>query len=312
MKLSQTVIRTIHRPLLTSEVRRTGISRTPRDGRNGLRLIYSGVWTSDDVTQDVECPRFGADDPDWLELRTRAAALQRLFPDARPGRRTGAYLRGLPVSTDTSLLQISRRAGTGLIRRPGIDTLRTKHHGDHPTAGILVQPTAFLIVELTRILQPVDIVYLLDAVMGPWHGPPEATKAEIRAFADALGNFRGRRNLLTALETAREKVGSPRETRLRLALEKAGLPTPVVGHPVTIPGFGTIHPDLAYPGIKLAIEYEGGHHFLDADQIEHDMQRYFYLTKAGWLVIRVSKYTALSWVLAEVREHIATKALPLY
>jgi len=47
--------------------------------------------------------------------------------------------------------------------------------------------------------------------------------------------------------------------------------------------------DLAYPELRIAIEYEGEHHLLDPEQWTRDIARYERLTAAGWRVIRVTK-----------------------
>lgn len=45
--------------------------------------------------------------------------------------------------------------------------------------------------------------------------------------------------------------------------------------------------DLAYPDLRIAIEYDGDHHRTSARQYEHDITRFDRLHEAGWLVIRV-------------------------
>jgi very-short-patch-repair endonuclease len=45
--------------------------------------------------------------------------------------------------------------------------------------------------------------------------------------------------------------------------------------------------DLAWPEVRLIVEYEGAHHF-DELQIRRDDERYRRLTAAGWRVSRLS------------------------
>jgi very-short-patch-repair endonuclease len=45
--------------------------------------------------------------------------------------------------------------------------------------------------------------------------------------------------------------------------------------------------DLGWPEAKLALEYEGAHHF-EGPQIVLDDERYADLVAAGWRIIRVS------------------------
>ncbi|WP_433556817.1 hypothetical protein ACQPWY_32855 [Pseudonocardia xinjiangensis] len=45
------------------------------------------------------------------------------------------------------------------------------------------------------------------------------------------------------------------ETRIRMAIHDAGLPEPVLQHVV-----GPYHLDMAYPAVRLAVEYGRGEH----------------------------------------------------
>ena len=47
--------------------------------------------------------------------------------------------------------------------------------------------------------------------------------------------------------------------------------------------------DLAYPELKIAIEYEGEQHLFDSQQWTADIARQERLVEAGWRVIRVTK-----------------------
>ena len=84
----------------------------------------------------------------------------------------------------------------------------------------------------------------LDAVralrnrhLGVHHG---AVIAQVLALADA-------------------RAESPMESRARMALHLGGLPAPAVQHPVIARG-ARYYLDLAYPEVRLAIEYDGAEH----------------------------------------------------
>ena len=66
------------------------------------------------------------------------------------------------------------------------------------------------------------------------------------------------------------------ETRIRLAILGGGLPPPTLQHPV-----GPFRLDLAYPAIRLAIEYDGREH-LTLERARRDLDRQAYITAAGW------------------------------
>jgi len=79
------------------------------------------------------------------------------------------------------------------------------------------------------------------------------------------------------------------ETRTRLALIDAGLPTPLVNLPVFVRSVGrTYHLDMAYKHEKVGIEFDGLVHVGDDRQQEIDAARHRDLADEGWFVIRVT------------------------
>ncbi|MFG1906702.1 hypothetical protein [Kribbella sp. NPDC048928] len=109
----------------------------------------------------------------------------------------------------------------------------------------------------------------------------------------ALG-IRHVRRARQAAGLVRSGVDSPMETRLRLLLVLAGLPEPVVGYVVTDSAGGWVaKPDLAYPDIKHAIEYDGKHHLVDARQWRQDIRRRENLEREGWLVRVITSHDLL-------------------
>ena len=49
-----------------------------------------------------------------------------------------------------------------------------------------------------------------------------------------------------------------------------------------------LHPDLGYPALRIAVEYEGEGH-LDPKRWADDILRYEMLEAAGWIVVRITK-----------------------
>jgi hypothetical protein len=88
-----------------------------------------------------------------------------------------------------------------------------------------------------------------------------------------------------AVDLVDPRAESPPESRVRVALVLAGL-SPVPQYEILLDGQLT-RIDLAFPEVRLAIEYEGAYHFED-DQIVRDDERYERLRAAGWTVIRLS------------------------
>jgi very-short-patch-repair endonuclease len=99
---------------------------------------------------------------------------------------------------------------------------------------------------------------------------------------------RGRRALLEAVGSIRPGAESRPETLLRLLLVRAGLPEPRVNFVVEDPGGRFIaRVDLAYPQLRVAVEYDGDHHRTSTSRYEHDIARFDRLHDAGWRVVRV-------------------------
>lgn len=103
----------------------------------------------------------------------------------------------------------------------------------------------------------------------------------------------------------RETVDSPQETGLRLWALRRGLPEPEVHPQVFCPLLGrVVEPDLGYRRARLALEYEGGHHFESKEQWTRDINRDEGLHAAGWTVLRVTSRTDRRQLEAKIRAHL--------
>lgn len=106
------------------------------------------------------------------------------------------------------------------------------------------------------------------------------TVNEIAAFAEHFRGARGSAQLPEVLRRSSPLSDSPMETRIRVAIEDAGLPPPVLQHRV-----GPYLLDLAYPELKLMIEYDGPEH-LTPKRALRDLRRQAYLSGEGWEALR--------------------------
>jgi hypothetical protein len=89
-----------------------------------------------------------------------------------------------------------------------------------------------------------------------------------------------------AIELIRPGTDSPMETDLRLLIVDAGLPEPSVNVPALDEEDQFLAlPDLSYPHLKIAIEYDGDHHRTDPATWRRDVERRQRLEDAGWLII---------------------------
>ena len=93
------------------------------------------------------------------------------------------------------------------------------------------------------------------------------------------------------------RSGSPMETRIRVAIHRYGLPPPQLQFPV-----GPFLLDLAYPEIRLAIEYDGRDH-RTAERAIRDLRREAYVTRRDWDVLRLPAGTVFSPREVAIRVH---------
>jgi hypothetical protein len=138
--------------------------------------------------------------------------------------------------------------------------------------------TAF---DIGRTTPRADAVPILDSLMNA----TGLRSGEVVALADSRSGTRGIRRLRAALDLADGGAESPQETRVRLLLVGAGLPTPE-----TQIEFRDLHirVDMGWREWKVAVEYDGAQHWTDSRQRSWDIERIALLEAAGWVVIRVS------------------------
>jgi very-short-patch-repair endonuclease len=99
----------------------------------------------------------------------------------------------------------------------------------------------------------------------------------------------GARHVVPVLRLASTLAESPMETRIRIVLHEHGLPAPEIQFEV-VAGGRTRRLDLAYPSIKLAIEYDGEDHRKQA-RAHKDLLREAALVRLGWTILRFDAYT---------------------
>ena len=140
----------------------------------------------------------------------------------------------------------------------------------------------------------IDLVALGDFFCRRWrdgHGRPDAGRPPLSTLEDLaealeVGRRRGADRLRAALGLIREDSWSPRESRVRCILVSAGLPEPALNLDVHGPdGRFLACVDMAYPELRIAIEYLG---MLHGDQWARDVERMASLRAAGWIVIEVT------------------------
>lgn len=118
--------------------------------------------------------------------------------------------------------------------------------------------------------------------------PPLATIDELRRAA-GVRRRRGRAKLLQALALTTTKSASVPESHLRLQLMKWRITPTALDHDVyDSAGRFLGCSEIAYPELKVAVEYEGAHHLHEVKQWNRDIEKYADYTAAGWRVVRVT------------------------
>ena len=148
-------------------------------------------------------------------------------------------------------------------------------------AGLPVTTAARTAFDIGRRHAGCGAVPVLDALLAA----TGATVADVHAVADRWPRTRGVRRLRLALELVDPGAESPQESRLRLILVRGGLPAPECQ--IRFPKLH-IRVDMGWREWRVAVEYDGVHHWADAAQRAWDIERIALLEAAGWVVVRVS------------------------
>jgi hypothetical protein len=128
-----------------------------------------------------------------------------------------------------------------------------------------------------------DAVILLDRLVVAGLADLRA----VRAVAAELPKARGSKLAREVACLADGLAESPQETRLRLLIARAGLPSPVAQFRVFDDDGFIARADFAYPDRRLLIEYDGLWHG-EPGQFAKDRRRINRLTASGWRLIFVT------------------------
>ena len=193
------------------------------------------------------------------ELRQLCRAYLAVAPaDARFSHVTATRLYGMPVperlvSTDVSV--VTARVPP---RRRGIVAHRAQAGRTVMVAGLPAVPPEVAWIQLAAELTIEELIVAGDFLVR--RKRPLCTMATL---SDTVAQHAGRRGIrlaTAALARVRPGTDSPPESWTRLAIVRAGFPEPVVGYEVHDNRYWVGTPDLAYPDLKIAIEYQGAGH----------------------------------------------------
>lgn len=247
-------------PRTRAELRAVGISDSCL-GREHTRLLR-GQWLHGAVAPEAR--------------HFLLAALQRSPDDAFLTRQTAAAVHGGVVPSE-GVIHVGT-ASDRRVRTPGMTLHRYAQRPDVVMVdGLPVTTKPQTFVDLGAVLGLVDLVVLGDSFSRGAPGMPE----ELRRHT-AASHGRGVVAARSAATLVRVGAESAQETRTRLLMVLAGLPEPVLQHPMyDVHGHQVHRLDMAHPDALLAIEYDGDHH-LDRRQRDRDLLRREKFEASGW------------------------------
>ncbi|MCH9277279.1 endonuclease domain-containing protein [Bifidobacterium amazonense] len=134
-----------------------------------------------------------------------------------------------------------------------------------------------------------ELVVLGDSMMRRDRRLQRARLEDFAHYLQRASGFTGIKKCRRALLLMREDTDSSQETRVRIILLRYGLPEPTVNHALHIPGTArTVFLDMAYPELRIAIEYDGNHHRFSSAQVLRDDKRREDIESAGWTYIKIT------------------------
>ena len=199
--------------------------------------------------------------------------------------RSAAALYGVPPITDDEPIDVLVPAGqrfgpvsgltvhTGLIEAADV-TVR---------AGIPVTTATRTCWDVAQWLPAEEAVAVVDHLARLRLVALPQLRTDVRARVGLRGWKRG----LRVAELADAGAESAQESRLRVRIVLAGLPAPVTGFVVERDGRFVARLDLAWPDLKVAVEYDGLWHH-DPEQFHRDRRRLNRLLGADWIVLHVT------------------------
>jgi hypothetical protein len=176
--------------------------------------------------------------------------------------------------------------------------------------GLPVLDLETVVAEVLCTRRPWRALACLDQTLtGLGDREARALIAKIDLRLAARDDRRGTRVAESLLCLGSGKAESPQESRLRLLIIQAGFPVPVPQYEVLgLAGIPLYRLDLAWPALRIALEYDGyeAHEDREAEDDERDRR----LAARGWLVIRARKdvFTAPDGFLREIEDAFRRRA----
>lgn len=202
---------------------------------------------------------------------------------------TAAMIHGLPLPRRIGLvpIHVASPSYTARMRRPGVVGHRIKARVVQ-VAGFAVESLEDCFVHVASELDHDELVVVGDAIVATGRAN-RLTIGELTEHAEHFRGARGMARVGRALGAIRVGSESPRETRLRLLLIRAGIPAPELQVVVRADDGAFIgRVDMGWRAIRVGVEYDGQQHRLEDRQYATDIDRHRRLQEAGWTIVRVT------------------------
>ncbi|MET7705746.1 hypothetical protein [Micromonospora sp. NPDC005413] len=256
----------------------------------GSIAVSRGLLTRNDLRSSAWRPLFRdvyADAQVKVTHRLRCAAVGRwlLPPGAALAGRAAAALYDCATPGPSEPLDVLVPNDVRIGPTAGLRI----HHGEIDPgdtvnrAGLRVTSPARTCWDLARWLDVVEAVVVIDTILASRLTHVSA----LREYALSRAGRRGWRSLLRAVDLADAGAESPQESRTRVRLVLAGLPRPQTQWVVADQGRFVARLDLAWPELKVAVEYDGLWHD-DPEQFHRDRRRLNRLLGGEWIVLHVT------------------------
>jgi len=236
------------------------------------RRLYRGVYADADL-------------PDDLDVRIAGAVL--LMPQrAVFSGRTAAHLFGaVQLAEPEGPVEVTVPPGVRFGPMAGIRVRCSPLPASDVTVIAHRRCTSELrtAIDLARFEPTAEAVVALDVLLGR----RLVLLPELEQAVSCIAPGRGTRRARRAIALADARAESPQESRLRVLLAVAGL--------IAVPQFAVrdsggafvARVDLAFPDLRVAIEYDGAWHGRPS-QLAKDRRRLNALQAAGWAVLHVT------------------------
>lgn len=217
------------------------------------------------------------------ELRAVAAAAL-VLPGAVVSGRSAAVLWGVDLAGTDDDVELTVPPDRHPVRVGGLSVRRARLTVDDVMRrrGVPATVPEATALDLAARLEGDHAVVAVDRLLAT--GLVDLAPLRARA-ARSTGRGSARARVVCAL--ADERSESPQETRVRLLVVRSGLPVPVPQFPVRVDGRFVARVDLAWPELRVAVEYDGRWH-AEPGQFARDRQRLNRLHAAGWRVVFVT------------------------